>query len=430
MAVVNVDFSNKVGKIKPLHGVGQPPIRGVDFSMFHYLKEAGIPYSRLHDVGGWFGGNLFVDIPNIFRDFDADPYNAASYDFVFTDRLITSLMENEVEPFFRLGVSIENFSCIKYYRLDPPKDFHKWAVICEHIVRHYTQGWADGFYYDIKYWEIWNEPDNHPMDRNNMWRGTMEQYFELYEVSTKHLKKCFPNIKVGGYAGCGFYVLTGRPSANTGSEARYEYLMEFFVRFMEYVKAHNCPMDFFSWHNYDWIEPTYAYADFVRKELDKAGYTETESICNEWYCNPEDVGTIKHASFITGMILAMQDMSVDSAMLYDARCGLGHHSCVFNPMTCKPYHTYYGLKAFNELYKRGNQVQLECDQKDVYAVAAIDEKDAYIVISNTAQESYPLELKLNREIDQCFLIDENSYLEECDLPDTLKANDILCIRTR
>ena len=40
-----------------------------------------------------------------------------------------------------------------------PKDFKKWAVICEHIIRHYTEGWADGFFYDMPYWEIWNEPD-------------------------------------------------------------------------------------------------------------------------------------------------------------------------------------------------------------------------------------------------------------------------------
>ena len=37
-----------------------------------YMTEAGIPYSRLHDVGGWMGGGLYVDIPNLFRDFDAE----------------------------------------------------------------------------------------------------------------------------------------------------------------------------------------------------------------------------------------------------------------------------------------------------------------------------------------------------------------------
>ena len=91
MNQITVDFSKITGRIKPMHGVGQPPLLGTSTSMFHYLKEAGIPFSRLHDVGGWFGGNLWVDIPNIFRDFNADPLDPASYDFTFTDILMAAL---------------------------------------------------------------------------------------------------------------------------------------------------------------------------------------------------------------------------------------------------------------------------------------------------------------------------------------------------
>ena len=108
MTNITIDFNEKIGKIKPMHGVGQPPFGGIDFSFIKYLKEANIPYSRLHDVGGWFGGNMFVDIPNIFRDFDADENDPASYDFVFTDMLIAALEENGCEPVYRLGVTIKD----------------------------------------------------------------------------------------------------------------------------------------------------------------------------------------------------------------------------------------------------------------------------------------------------------------------------------
>ena len=148
--MIRIDFSDGGGRIRPLHGVGQPPFYGLDFSRFHYLTEAGIPYSRLHDVGGTLGGGLFVDIPNLFRDFDADPADPAAYDFAFTDRLITALVEAGVEPFFRLGVSIENDRRVKVYRIDPPGDDLKWARICEGVIRHYTEGWADGFTYTIQ----------------------------------------------------------------------------------------------------------------------------------------------------------------------------------------------------------------------------------------------------------------------------------------
>ena len=71
MATVKVELNNVLGKIKPMHAVGQAPIGGLGkkfFQHFHYLTEAGIPMSRLHDVGGPYGSNRFVDIPNIFRN--------------------------------------------------------------------------------------------------------------------------------------------------------------------------------------------------------------------------------------------------------------------------------------------------------------------------------------------------------------------------
>ena len=137
---------------------------------FHYLTEAGIPFSRLHDVGGSFGGGRFVDIPNLFRDFDADETDPRNYDFTFTDHLITALVSAGVEPYFRLGTTIENQALMKAYRIYPPKDYQKWARICEHIIRHYTEGWADGFSYRIRYWEIWNEPE---VQDKMMWMGSI-----------------------------------------------------------------------------------------------------------------------------------------------------------------------------------------------------------------------------------------------------------------
>ena len=41
-----------------------------------------------------------------------------------------------------------------------------------------------------------------------MWDGTKEEFFDLYKISSKHLKERFPEIKIGGYGGCGFYAIT------------------------------------------------------------------------------------------------------------------------------------------------------------------------------------------------------------------------------
>ena len=129
-AEIAVDFTRETGPVKPVNAVGQPPITSlVTHDMFHYLKEAGIPYSRLHDTYGEYGSSVYVDIPNIFRDFDADEEKPENYDFAFTDILIRNLIANGVEPFYRLGVTIENYPQIRTYRIHPPKDEHKWARI-------------------------------------------------------------------------------------------------------------------------------------------------------------------------------------------------------------------------------------------------------------------------------------------------------------
>ena len=315
MTKITVDFKKQKTSMKPIHGVGQPPFYGSDFSMVKYLKNAGIPYSRLHDVGGPYGQYRWVDIPNIFRDFQADPFDPASYDFTFTDILINALGENEVEPFFRLGVTIENDAEIKAYRIYPPEDYHKWAIICEHIIRHYTEGWANGFFHKITYWEIWNEPDNEEDSyKNPMWRGTKEQFYQLYDVSSKHLKKHFPHLKIGGYGSCGFYSILGGFEKMAVSSPRTEYFLEFFEGFLKYVKEHECPLDFFSWHSYGTVEDNIEYATYARKRLNDEGFYEVENICNEWNSKVNTRGSFEHAAETCAVLLAFQNLSLDSAM--------------------------------------------------------------------------------------------------------------------
>lgn len=432
MAKITVDFTKEKGKIKPVNGVGQPPILyGVDDEMFHYLTEAHIPFSRLHDTGGFLGGNRFVDVPNLFRDFDADPDDPAAYDFAFTDVLITSLIKHGVEPFFRLGVSIENDIAIRAYRIDPPKDFHKWAVICEHIIRHYTEGWADGFRYNIRYWEIWNEPDNwEEIELNQEWHGTKELFYEFYGVASTYLKEKFPHLMIGGYGSCGFCSLDGEGTKLANSSPRYAYFVEFFDGFIDYIKAHNCPLDFFSWHSYTTPSRTMGHARYARRRLDEAGYTHTESTCNEWNYRADLRGTIQHAAFTTGMLLGFQDVPLDSAMFYDARCGVSTYSGLFNPLTLKPFPAYYGFIAFGELYTRGTQVESTCDTENVFAVAATGEAGSCLVIANITDKDTPLDLSLGgKKVTVCKCIDATHTYTDCALPETLGAYTVLYMET-
>lgn len=431
MANISVYTDDITGRIKPMHGVGQPPFSSMNFSMFHYLTEAGIPFSRLHDTGGMYGLGRFVDIPNVFPDFNADENDPASYDFAFTDRLITELVNAGVEPFYRLGVTIENYCAVRMYRLAPPSDFDKWARICEGVIRHYTQGWADGYRYPIRYWEIWNEPDNSPtIPENQMWWGTEEQYFELYDVTAKHLKKVFPDLRIGGYASCGFYGAADMNSPAAGAcSPRNRYFLDFFDDFLKYIKAHGSPMDFFSWHSYASIKDTVFFAGYARKKLDEAGYVDVEHMCNEWNCEPEARGTFKHAALTAGWMLAMQDTTLDEAMFYDARFGVSVYGGMFDPSNAKPYPAYYAFKEFNELYKLGNEMRTCAeDGKDVYAAAAGDGKKGSLLIANASEEEQPLNVCINGGIvTGCRITGDGKVCCEAELPDRLPAWSFILI---
>ena len=432
MATVRVDFGKTRGAIKPVNGVGQPPFAGLEFSMFHYLTEAGIPFSRLHDVGGMYGASRFVDIPNLFPDFEKDPADPASYDFTFTDKLITALIEAGTEPFFRLGVTIENWAELKAYRIFPPKDSLKWAKICEGVIRHYTEGWADGFHYDIRYWEIWNEPDNYedPM-KNQMWRGSKEEYFELYGVASRYLKEKFPHLKIGGYASCGFYAAAGvRTDPNAKASPREEYFVEFFEEFLKYAKENRCPLDFFSWHSYAPIERTAVFARFAREKLDEYGFTETETTCNEWNPEVNRRGTARHAALVAGMMLSFQRLPLESAMFYDARLGVSIYGSLFNPMTREPLPAYEAFLAFGELRKRGEEVELTLeDAPEIYAVAAKGKEDGAVVIANTGKEEVPFAWESDRKPVSFRLLTEAGLAEGKTLPRAIPAESILTVFT-
>ena len=435
------NFDKTVGKIRAMHGVCHPPIVGTDVSMFRYLADASVPYARLHDVGGPFGSNRFVDISNIFRDFHADETDPASYDFAFTDILIRGLMEANCPPIFRLGETIENQHYVNAYRILPPKDNAKWARICEHIIRHYNEGWANGYEYGIQYWEIWNEPDNGRDDtENQMWHGTKEEFYAMYEVAAKHLKSVFGDkIKVGGYATCGFRHILSDPEKfgirhpknpdPCFSSGRSKNFLDWIEGFFEHIKKTNTPIDFFSWHSYLGTEDTVAAAKYCEKVLEKHGYAHLETQINEWnncvidenpYSNAVKkgrrlMGTPEAAARATAMMCAMQIHSkTDILCYYDATVGAfwcHPYAGMFNPITYEPWPLYYSFAAFGELYRLGTQAECAYEQKDgVYALAAMGEGKKAVLFANSSAEDVQVEANLAPSM-TAYAIDEEKKLD-------------------
>lgn len=448
MIKVNVDFNKVIGKIKPMHAGGQPPFKGgfltLDFSPFQCLTDANIPYSRLHDVGGAFGAGKYVDIPNIFRNFDADELDPDSYDFAFTDVLIENLYKYNITPIFRLGVTIENQAHIKAYHIYPPKDYAKWARICEHIIRHYNEGWANGFEYGIEYWEIWNEPDNGEPGRNQMWIGTNEQFYELYDVAAKHLKECFKEkIKIGGYGCSGLYGLYYHPEKygvnvpKRDPDERYvrdTHRLEFFNGFLEYIKKNDSPIDFFSWHSYANIEKTYIIGEYIARRLNECGYGDIELHLNEWNAAHEARlhGTSYASAANAAMMLRMHESETYMLCYYDTRLTASTYGGFFAPLTFEPVSTYYAFAAFGKLYKLGNQADITVDSDNAegfYSLAATDGERHAVYLVNFSEEKRNITTNLPDGF-SVYLVDGEHHLENTDLRASafeLESNQIALI---
>ena len=375
MNIIKVDFSKTNGIIKAMNAVNNGPtgatVRGTN-PFFENYKNAKIPFARLHDSSFYwaYGGDWTVDVHRIFRDFNADENDPKSYVFEPTDEYVKSIIDAGTEVFYRLGASIEH----KYkFGTIPPKDNLKWARICEHIIRHYTEGWANGFNYDIKYWEIWNEPDCQNADGSNpCWQGTPQEFCNFYIEVSKYLKSKFPHLRIGGPAICTIW------------NSEYTEL------FLDNVRKKGGVLDFFSYHRYcSTVEDMQQTIEKANSLLEKYGFGDVETSLNEWNYNQGWLGEVykdsmrtiknlKGSSFMLGCMCIGQASKLDSMMYYDARPTSWSG---FDMETDTPLKSYYGLKAFSEVRELKNAVQTVSEGDFVYNVASTNGKESAILLT-------------------------------------------------
>ncbi len=433
---VKIATKEITGKIKPMNCVNNGPLKPRLEQVrdnFEAYRNARIPYARNHDAAFLqeYGGEHIVDVDNIFTDFDADPLLPASYDFTLTDEYLKTTLDAGTKIFYRLGSKIEHWS--KKYHTLPPRNFKKWAVICEHIIRHYNEGWADGFDFGIEYWEIWNEPDWAEDDAKDKqtWGGTKAEFFDFYEIAAKHLKNRFPKLKIGGPAVC------IKPGWSED--------------FLAEMNKRNVPIDFFSWHIYTGKPGDMVIlAERFRKLLDKNGYKEAESILNEWNLIEKgwaegyvhsllQIPAMRGASFTAAAMAACQYAPVDMLMYYDARPGTCFNG-MFDHITFQPIKGYWPFVMFSKLFDLGNAVKTETDDGEVYAVAAADGNKFAAMITLFAEindeerrggtPAKTIKLTVDRETAnlRTFILDnDHTFVETDGLPEKIRNNAVLFV---
>jgi len=228
------------------------------------FRKMKFTWARNHDWALWNSGQRVVDTHFIFPLMHLDPADPANYYFDATDEMLRMTQEAGSKVFYRLGTSIEHSGLKpeqKHFNSLPPADYAQYAEVLAGIIRHYTRGWANGFHFDMPYWEIWNEAENDP----TCWKGPYEEFIRFFVIVLKRLKAEFPELKIGGPAATSLREDLLRPLLKACREA-------------------GIAPDFLSCHSYNCDpEKLIAKPRLMRKLLDEEGFPHCETAITEWH---------------------------------------------------------------------------------------------------------------------------------------------------
>jgi xylan 1,4-beta-xylosidase len=135
------------------------------------------------------------------------------YNWAIMDSIFDTFIANGIKPIAEIGFTPEAMSTHPFpYQHHwkpgdpyndiytgwayPPKDYTKWAELVYQWVKHAVQRYGEA---EVKtwWWEVWNEPNI------GYWKGTMEEYFMLYDFTSDAVKRACPTARVGGPATTG-----------------------------------------------------------------------------------------------------------------------------------------------------------------------------------------------------------------------------------
>lgn len=151
------------------------------------------------------GHGLFSDDMAIYHEFeDAQGEKHVEYNFTYLDLVMDSYRKLHLRPFLELGFMPDKMASgsqtIFYWKgnTTPPGDYGAWCDMVTATLRHLMGRYGEE---EVVTWpiEVWNEP-NLP----GFWKDAdMGEYFKLFLLTLKAIKRLDTRFLVGGPAICG-----------------------------------------------------------------------------------------------------------------------------------------------------------------------------------------------------------------------------------
>ena len=337
--VPSIDFAGQGVPVKRLHGLCNTlRLSGNNRAqraarMEKLFRDLEIPETRFHDVVSENAGIQLVDVSRIFPLFHADENDPRNYVFGPTDLYLAKAREVGGELEFRFGEQIEHQ--VVQFQVQPPPDIDKWVRICVNIARHYNDGWANGFRWNIRRFSVWEEPDNDRLLAGAVSKGNFEKcYLKMYAGLARALKARWPEAHVGG------------PNTMLAGPK--------FAAFVDYCKAEKLPLDFAAVTVYmNTPEGLFNVVRNMRRKLDASGFAATETEISEWHYppsswvteTPSEILSPRAVAFTTATLTQGQVEPVDHMFFYAAYVWLWG---LIDGVTCTPRPVYYAMRNFAE----------------------------------------------------------------------------------
>jgi beta-xylosidase len=301
-----------------------------------------------------------VRIDNIYSHYNVVNFDAQGkmfYNWTGLDAVVSDIETMGAQPLMDLSYMPPALAAqpgAPGANVSPPRSYNQWQQLVYDTVYHYNIEQRRG----IQYWEVWNEPNI-----SEVWRGTQQDYYLLYDASQRGALTADPSIKIGGPALSQF-------AADT---------LEDFVYHCAMTKV-RC--DFVDWHSYG-KPPSAVAADVQTMKGILARYPNVpmETMVSEWNVlqgGPNDTSingrsdTPFAAANALATLDAMERAGLDWTLAFELKDGYrdgseywGRWGLLADGAGRKPI--YHALQVYQQL----NAARLYVDQPNADLAGAI-----------------------------------------------------------